>query len=214
MTMTENIADLAAALAKAQSAIKGAAKDKANPYFKSRYADLASVWDACRKALTDNGLSVVQLPALSDAGVSVTTILMHASGQYIESELSSPVKEIAPQPIGSVITYLRRYALAAIAGVAPDDDDDAEAGMGRKHGNGAAANGHPAAPKAQEPSPEADALEHEFSEAIDQCKDIPKLGEIAKPIKAAFDAGKIGPVNRKRLMDKYTAKLTELGQAN
>jgi hypothetical protein len=130
MLKSEEIKDLAAALAKAQGEIKGAVKDSSNPFFKSTYADLASVWEACRGPLAKNGLSIVQAPMPSDYGLCLETILIHASGQWIASVL--PIKAIAetPQAHGSAITYARRYALAAIVGIAPEDDD-AEAAMGR-----------------------------------------------------------------------------------
>lgn len=125
------IGELAAALAKAQGAIKGAAKDSLNPHFRSRYADLASIWDACRDALSNNGLAVVQLPRFDGQRVHVDTLLMHASGQWIRGSMSaSPVKADV-QGIAGCVTYLRRYSLAAIAGVAPDDDDDGEVAVGR-----------------------------------------------------------------------------------
>jgi len=127
MQTSEQINELAAALAKAQGQIQGAVKDSTNPAFKSRYADLASVWDACRVALSLNGLAVVQGPALADRGVSVTTRLLHSSGQWAESTLILPMDKATAQGAGSAITYARRYALAAMVGVAPDDDDDGNA---------------------------------------------------------------------------------------
>lgn len=133
MTKSDSIDALASALAKAQAVIAGAAKDSINPHFKAKYADLASVWDACRGPLTSNGLSVAQTTGATDDGrVRVTTILLHASGQWIADDLlMRPVKE-DPQGVGSCITYARRYALAAIAGVAPEDDDgNAASGAGR-----------------------------------------------------------------------------------
>ena len=133
MTHSEQLNELAAALAKAQAKIEGAKKDSANPFFKSHYADLASVWDACRKQLTDNGLSVTQMPYTDGPTIGVQTVLMHASGQWMESTVSANAKDLSPQAVGSVITYLRRYALSAVAGV-PQVDDDAEAGEGRIEG--------------------------------------------------------------------------------
>lgn len=127
MQTSEQINEFAAALAKAQGQIQGAVKDSTNPAFKSRYADLASVWDACRVALSLNGLAVVQGPALADRGVSVTTRLLHSSGQWAESTLILPMDKATAQGAGSAITYARRYALAAMVGVAPDDDDDGNA---------------------------------------------------------------------------------------
>lgn len=120
---SESVTALSAALAKAQARVKGAAKDSTNPHFKSRYADLASIWDACREALTANGLSIVQAPSSDDAGAYVTTRLCHASGEWMESTVGVPLATPTAQALGSVITYLRRYALAAMVGVAPEDDD-------------------------------------------------------------------------------------------
>lgn len=120
---SEAIDGLAAALAKAQGAIKPAIKDAKNPHFGNTYADLASVWDACREPLSSNGLSIVQLPAMENSTVSVTTVLMHTSGQWISSRISTLIARPDPQGVGSAITYLRRYALAAMVGIAPEDDD-------------------------------------------------------------------------------------------
>lgn len=125
------IAELAAALSKAQGKITGALKDSANPFFKSKYADLASVWDACREQLAANGLAVVQVNGNDNERITVTTMLVHGSGQWIRGACSAkPAKDDA-QATGSVITYLRRYGLAAITGVA-QVDDDANAATGKK----------------------------------------------------------------------------------
>lgn len=124
MECSENINEIGAALAKAQGVIENATKDKANPFFKSTYADLASVWGACRAALSSNGLSVVQTPEQSEKGVIVSTMLLHSSGQWIKGSYLMPVSKLDAQSIGSAITYARRYALAALVGVAPEDDDE------------------------------------------------------------------------------------------
>lgn len=128
---SESIGALAAALAKAQAEITGAIKDSANPYYKSRYADLQSCWEACRKPLTDNGLSVVQTSRYTENGLMLVTTLLHTSGEWISGEMPVLVKDNSPQAQGSGLTYARRYALAAIAGVY-QVDDDAEAAQGRK----------------------------------------------------------------------------------
>lgn len=129
-----SINELAAALAKAQAQITGALKDSSNPFFKSKYADLASCWDACRKQLTENGLSVIQTTDVlgPDFGghVVVRTTLAHSSGQWISGVLPVKSKDDGPQAQGSGITYARRYALAAIVGLA-QIDDDAEAAQAR-----------------------------------------------------------------------------------
>jgi ERF superfamily len=123
MQKSESIAALAAALAKAQGSMRHALKDSVNPHFKSRYADLASVLDAVRSPLADYGLAVVQLVGDDEHGAAVETVLMHASGEWISSRVVLPVSKADAQGYGSAITYARRYALAAICGVAQDDDD-------------------------------------------------------------------------------------------
>ena len=123
MNHSDQINELGAALAKAQGLIEGAKKDSANPFFKSRYADLASVWDACRKHLSENGLSITQCPEESDNGIAIETMLLHSSGQWIKSRYTMPVSKLDAQAVGSAITYARRYALASIVGIAPEDDD-------------------------------------------------------------------------------------------
>jgi hypothetical protein len=115
---------LATALAVAQGSMQGAVKDRTNPAFKSSYADLASTWDACRVALSTNGLAVSQHPGrLEDGSVTVTTMLLHKSGQHITSVCSALPRDASPASVGSVVTYLRRYGLAAAVGVSPEDDD-------------------------------------------------------------------------------------------
>ena len=134
MNQSESIAALSAALAKAQAIMEGAKKDSANPFFKSTYADLASVWDACRKPLTDNGLSVIQtadfLPDHPEM-VCIETALCHSSGEWIRGRLAAKPVKSDPQSVGSCITYLRRYSLQSIVGIAPEDDDgNAASGQG------------------------------------------------------------------------------------
>lgn len=128
---SEAINELAAALAKAQGKLTGALKDSSNPFFKSRYADLASCWDACRQQLSENGLSVIQTTDVVDGIVVVRTTLAHSSGQWISGVLPVKTKDDGPQAQGSGITYARRYALAAIVGLA-QIDDDGEAAQARK----------------------------------------------------------------------------------
>jgi hypothetical protein len=129
-TQSDNIAELAVALAKAQTEIGSVHKDAANPYFKSSYATLANVWESVRPVLSKNGLSVVQMPGSDERGYYVQTQLMHGSGQWIRSTTyMKPAKE-DPQGIGSLISYARRYALQAMVMACPDDDDG-EAAMGR-----------------------------------------------------------------------------------
>lgn len=124
MQSSESIAKLATALATVQGKLKHAKKDSANPFFKSSYADLESVWEACRALLAENGLSVMQFPGHYVEGtMSLTTILAHSSGEWISQEMSLPVSKPDAQGSGSALTYMRRYALAAVVGVYQADDD-------------------------------------------------------------------------------------------
>lgn len=124
VTMSPSIAELAKALAKAQSVMKHAAKTKTNPFHKNKYADLTDVWDVLRKPLSDNGLSIVQLPATDQGYLVLTTMLLHTSGEWISSVFRLKSKAETAQEIGGALTYARRYALAAITGNSSDDDDD------------------------------------------------------------------------------------------
>ncbi len=149
MTTSDVITELAAALSKAQAEMRGASKDAENPHFRSKYADLASVWDACRGPLTKHGLSVLQSPRFTALGetwvVEVETRLLHSSGQWMADTISVPVSKVDAQGVGSAVTYARRYALAAFAGVAPEDDD-ANAAVGPARGREQSAPKPPAAP--------------------------------------------------------------------
>lgn len=127
METSEAINELAGALAKAQGEIKGATKDATNPHFGSKYATLDAVWEACRVALSSNGLSVVQAASTQAETITVTTLLMHTSGQWIKEALALYPKDASPQAAGSALTYARRYGLSSMVGVAPEDDDDANA---------------------------------------------------------------------------------------
>lgn len=164
METSPTVAALADALAKAQASVEGATKGKVNPAFKSKYADLASVWEACREALTQNGLSVIQSPGeLADGRMEMTTMLLHASGEWVRGSLTIPLGKVDAQGYGSATTYARRFALAAFVGVAPADDDGQ-----------AASEAAPAKPKSayrakQEGlGPPANDLIHSLRETIDE----------------------------------------------
>ena len=136
MEQSDKIDELAKALNKVQANKLFALTDKSNPFFKSKYADLSSVWEAVRDPLLENGLSVAQTFAQSDTGsINIVTTLLHESGQWIRGCLTMPILKQDPQAAGSSITYGRRYALSAMLGICPEDDDG-EKGMvrnGRKH---------------------------------------------------------------------------------
>jgi hypothetical protein len=119
MQKSEQINELATALAKAQGQLGKAKTDSVNPHFKSHYADLESVWDACRIPLSSNGLSITQIVS----GQNLTTLLLHSSGQFISSEHPILVRDASPQAFGSGLSYARRYSLAALVGITQGDDD-------------------------------------------------------------------------------------------
>ena len=126
MKTSEQINEIAEALAAAQAEIQNPSKSAENPFFKSRYADLAEVLSVVRPAFSRHGLSVVQMPYRSeDGGIGVTTMISHKSGQWMQGSLELPlqVAKNVNQDAGSAITYIRRYALASAAGVAQEDLD-------------------------------------------------------------------------------------------
>jgi hypothetical protein len=135
MDRSESIAELAQALCKVQKTELFALTDKKNPFFKSKYADLSSVWDAIRLPLTSNGLAITQTTTSGNPdGVTIETTLMHTSGEYVSGSLYIKPEKNTPQGLGSAITYGRRYALMGIVGIAPEDDDG-ERAMARKREN-------------------------------------------------------------------------------
>ena len=123
MLKSESIAALAAALAKAQGEMENAGKNSVNPHFKSKYADLAEILNTVRPVLSKHGLAVTQFPAFEGNIASVETILTHSSGEWMSGICSAPVQKADPQGVGSALTYLRRYSLAAVCGLAQEDDD-------------------------------------------------------------------------------------------
>lgn len=114
---------LATALAKAQSEMSNAAFNKVNPHFKNKYADLAAIRDAVMPALNKHGLALVQMTAIHDGAMTLVTRILHESGEIIESQYPLPMAA-RPQELGSALTYARRYSMAAICGIAAEEDDD------------------------------------------------------------------------------------------
>jgi len=128
MKTSETISNLAAALVAMQGETEHANYDKTNPHFKSKYASLAEVIDVIKAPLAKHGLSVLALPGYqADVGYLLTTRLIHASGEWIETEMRlNPTKD-DPQGLGSAITYMRRYTLPGIGLYASEEDDDGNA---------------------------------------------------------------------------------------
>lgn len=132
MNKSETISELAKALSAFQGEVKQPLKDKDNPFFKSKYVPLENVVEAITEVAHKHGLSFLQYPINQENKVGIITILLHSSGEFIQTEpiYATPTKQDA-QAAGSVITYLKRYSLSAVFGITSDEDDD---------GNGAAGN--------------------------------------------------------------------------
>ncbi len=202
---------LAEALGAAQAMAKDAKKDASNPGFKgSRYATLASVREAVTPALTTNGLAVTQtFEPHGDAGVCVVTTLLHKSGEWIRSRLFVPVTKKDAQGFGSAISYGRRYSLAAIVGIASDDDDDAEAAVGRNGSNGAAK------PTAKtEGKPESDEAEKLLATLFDKASTADALADVSSQAVQAVKSGALTEAARNRLRKKMAEATTRVSAAS
>ena len=127
MNKSDSIIELAKALCKAQNEMSGASKAKDNPFFKSKYADLSEVIKAIKAPFANNGLSYSQFPIEDNGRIGVETILMHESGEWLSQSYTVQLDKQNAQGAGSAITYCRRYALQAIAGIPSEDDDGNQA---------------------------------------------------------------------------------------
>ena len=133
MNQSPTIGALAAALAKAQKAIKPAIFDRTNPHFKNKYATLASIMDAIRGPLADNGIAILQGAEAEGPVVKVTTRLVHASGEWLEATLSMTAQQNTPQGVMAALTYCRRGSLSLVSVVSDDDDDGEQANRPAPH---------------------------------------------------------------------------------
>ena len=128
MEHSESISKIAAALAAFQAEVKDPKRDGENPHFKSKYVQIDGLLAAVRPILSKNGLSVIQSTGGNGQEISVTTEIMHTSGEWIRTDaLVLKAQQVNPQGAGSAVTYGRRYSLSAALGVAWDDDDDGNA---------------------------------------------------------------------------------------
>lgn len=135
MKTSDAINELAAAMSKAQADLRPAVKDATNAAYRSKYADLTAVWDACRDPLTKHGITVWQDVTTEIGGVAVTTRLVHTSGQWVEfGPLTIPLTKPDAHGVGSATSYGKRYGLSAAIGVVSDEDDDGNAAVGRPNG--------------------------------------------------------------------------------
>lgn len=125
MNRSETIAELAKSLVKFNLEVNKIAKDADNPFFKNNYATLDTIIDEIRPILSKHGLSIMQIPSGDGQNVTLKTLLLHESGEWLESDelTMKPVKN-DPQAVGSCITYARRYSLAAFLSLNTGEDDD------------------------------------------------------------------------------------------
>jgi hypothetical protein len=165
-------APLAKALVSAQKATEAVKKASTNPAFKSKYADLSVVVEAVVPALNAAGVSVLQFPAFNGELVSVATTLLHESGSSVTATLHLRPSKLDAQGVGSAITYARRYALMAMTGAAPEDDD------------GAAASG-PREPKPQQEAPKPPTLSERADRFTTSLKALTTTAEREKAYKLA-----------------------------
>lgn len=130
MEMSLECTKVVGAFISAQSSLEKASKDTENPFFKSKYADLNSIWLACQTALSENKLAAIQDVTTNDNGVAVSTRIVHESGEWLEcGPLTVPLGKKDAQGVGSAITYGRRYGLSATLGIVADEDDDGNAAV-------------------------------------------------------------------------------------
>jgi hypothetical protein len=148
METSDSLANIAPALSQLADKLQHALKDSTNAHFNSTYASLASVIDTIKPCLAEFGLAVVQSPGWKDERVTVTTRILHASGEWIQSVAETPLPKANPQGVGSAITYLRRYSLASMLGISQEDDDGNLASQEPR-----AAKREPAPSKPADPSP-------------------------------------------------------------
>lgn len=200
MNKSEKTNELFAALAKAQAVMKPAEKDKANPFFKSRYADLASVWNVCRKPLTENGLCIAQPVSITPEGnVAVETVLAHISDQWISSSVVMKPTKNDPQGVGSAITYGKRYGLSALVGVVTDDEEDDDGDKASLPGKARAEDGGTVTP-VEARKPDMDGAKEKCLLAIFAANDI--------DAKKALDYfGENGCASFEDVSDKTIAKI-------
>lgn len=133
MNKSESIKNIAVALSKFQSEVENPKNTADNPFYKSKYAPLQDVLKQVRPLLTKYGLSIIQSPSGDGEHISVNTLLLHESGEWIEFEpLVLKAEKITPQGAGIAITYGRRYSLSSVLGISSEDDDDGNALEGKK----------------------------------------------------------------------------------
>ena len=180
--------NIAAALAAAQAEMGKALKQSSNPHFRSKYADLGSVSDACLPALNRHGIAVIQPTLDDDSGRYVETRLIHTSGESLFCRVPLIVQKNDMQGYGSAVTYARRYGLMCMAGIAPEDDDGnaAAAAAPRQQSKPAEKPANDAAQKATAYLSEAETLD----DLAERWKSLPNNTRALPAVQQAKDARK------------------------
>jgi hypothetical protein len=181
--------------------MKNPPKDAVNPHFKSRYADLATVRDTVVPVMAKHGLAVMQLPCDVDGLPALTTLVVHTSGEWVETTILLRPTKNDPQGVGSALTYMRRYALQSIAGVAADDDDDGNAG-----------SHHPAQSKATANHPPTLLLRKDFEHWLAEAKDRDRVMQLSVNIGAAKGANDLTEADCEYLRPLVKAALARFNQ--
>jgi hypothetical protein len=218
MQKSEKIENLAKALSQAQGEMGAAKMDTVNPFFKSKYANLGSVIESVKVPLKNHGLSYSQFTEGDGTKVTVTTALMHESGEWISSEVSLPLGEgkgnSLAQQLGIIATYLRRYALSAILGVYTDEDTD---GNDPKSPNSSSDNTKSSKPPktAEKPEPPSEEVVGKHKEIIELCTKLggSKNKELMKVLEKHLD-NKHDPtkVTDMKKLEELMAELTAFTQ--
>jgi len=186
---------IAPAFIKAKQAFGPALKDKTNPAFRSKYADLGACLEAVDDALLANGIAMYQETFEDTTGVTVETVFLHESGEMIRSgKLHVPASKQDPQGYGSALTYARRYSLMTACGIAPEDDD------GNAATKAPAARQQAPAPKPVDTRPLVAAMEAATT-----------MEELQATFKSAWKESK-GDASVKQSYDSLKAKFTSLAE--
>ena len=163
METSQDIGALCAALSKAQSEIKNPPLDSKNPHYGNRYASLAAHLEAARTPLAKQELTLTQHLGYTDGRVCVTSLLSHSSGQWMRSTVAMPLWEKAKaQDLGSIVTYLRRYAIASLLMLTGEEDEDAEHDRNTRSGGDKSAGQGPEATAGRSASTSSSVRVHEM----------------------------------------------------
>lgn len=220
-TQSDDIKAITEAFLKAQAALVPATKASENPFFHSKYADLESVWNACRDALHANDIAVVQGAHSIDGKPHMETKLIHSSGQWLTSFWELVPTKPDPQAMGSAISYMRRYSLAAMVGVLTEDDDGNAASASKAKGKAETKTDTPsfwdresyALPTTAKGQPDWVAWDKAILAAIGKCPDLERLTKLqidnADSLK---EYGQKFAVAEKAIMQTFATRMGDLSQ--